>query len=128
MDQTATHRIIVIGGDLHFSYLMRRYLGAGDHQLTFLNYGDDILALAQQNKPILIVLKVDEAGSPGWITLHALKSDQNMSHVPIVLCSWLADEMNSLEHGAEIYLRLPLLYNDFKSAMLNVGIDLEGRA
>jgi CheY-like chemotaxis protein len=126
MDQTAIPRTMVIGGDSHFCYLMRRYLGASDHQLTFLNYGDDVLAVARQKKPTVIVLKVDEPGTPGWITLQALKSDQMLSHVPVVLCSWLADEMHSLEHGAEIYLRLPLLYNDFKSAMLNVGINLEG--
>lgn len=122
MNQTPPARIMVIGGDSHFSYLMRRYVRTSLHQIIFAHPGQDVLALAQREKPAAIVLEAGIPDSMGWHMLQVLKTNQVTSKIPVILCSWLDDEQRSLEEGADVYLRMPILYEDFEAALSHIGI------
>jgi DNA-binding response OmpR family regulator len=117
MDQTAKKRIMVVGGDTHFTYLMQRYVRTSAHHIISANLGEDVLAMVRCEKPAAIVLEVERPESIGWHTLRALKADHDVGNIPVIVCSWLDEEMHSLEHGADYYLRMPILYADFEAAL-----------
>jgi len=117
MDQTENNRIMVIGGDTYFSYLMQRYVKSSAHQIVFANLGEDVRTQARYEKPSAIVLVVGPPEAIGWHTLQLLKTDQEVGKTPVIVCSWLDEEAHSLEMGADFYLRMPILYADFEAAL-----------
>jgi DNA-binding response OmpR family regulator len=117
MDQTANNRIMVVGGDTHFTYLMQRYVRTSAHQIIFANLGEDVLARARCDKPTAIVLEVDPPETIGWHTLQILKADQEVGKIPVIVCSWLDEEAHCRDLGADFYLHMPILYADFEAAL-----------
>jgi CheY-like chemotaxis protein len=113
---------MVIGNDSHFCYLMHSYVRKSANQIMFAYPGEDVLALARCERPAAIILALETTGTMGWNVLRALKTDQETGNIPVVVCSWLDEEKRSLEEGADIYLRLPILYEDFSSALSALGI------
>lgn len=123
MDQTSNNRIMIVGGDSHFSYLMQRYVRRSAHQIISANLGEDLLALARCQKPVAIVLEVDLPETIGWHILRALKADPEVVKTPVIVCSWLDEEVRALAEGADIYLRMPILYADFESTLAAILIN-----
>ena len=117
MDQSANNRIMIVGGNSHFSYLMQRYVRTSAHQIISANLGEDVLTKARCEKPAAIVLEVDLPETIGWHTLQALKADQEVGGIPVIVCSWLDEEARSQEQGADYFLRMPILYADFETAL-----------
>ena len=97
MDQATSARIMVIGSDSHFSYLMRRYVRTSSHQIILVSLCEDALVLAQREKPAAIVLEADLPDNRGWHTLRALKADQTTGKIPVILCSWLDEKERGLK-------------------------------
>lgn len=120
MDQTSNNRIMIVGGDSHFSYLMQRYVRRSAHQIISANLGEDLLALARCQKPVAIVLEVDLPETIGWQILQALKADPDVGKIPVMVCSWLDEEARALAEGADIYLRMPILYADFGAVLESI--------
>jgi DNA-binding response OmpR family regulator len=113
---------MVIGTDMHFCYLMGRYVRASDHPILIANLEEEALDLAQREKPALIVL---EAGQPGTQSLHMLKSLKSNSatcQIPIVFCSWHDEDLSGRETGADVCLHMPVLYSDFLAVLGSLGI------
>jgi len=117
MDQTSNNRIMIVGGDSHFSYLMQRYVRRSAHKIIFANPGEDLLAVARCQKPVAIVLEVEQPGTIGWHILQTLKADPEVGRISVIVCSWLDDEALARAEGADIYLRMPILYADFGTAL-----------
>ena len=117
MEQTTNNLIMIVGGDSHFLYLMQRFVRTSAHQNILANPGEDVLAVAKCEKPVAIVLEVDLPESDGWRTLRALKTDPEAGKIPVIVCSWLDEKARSLEDGADSYLRMPILYEDFGAAL-----------
>jgi CheY-like chemotaxis protein len=117
MDQNTNNRIMIVGGDSHFLYLMQRFVRSSAHQIVMANLGDDVLALARCKQPVAIVLEVDLPESSGWRTLRTLKDDLEVGKIPVIACSWLDEESRCLVEGASIYLRMPIMHTDFGAAL-----------
>jgi CheY-like chemotaxis protein len=122
MNQATLAGIMVVGSDSHFSYLMRRYVRTSSHQIIFANPGKDVLALARREKPAAIVLEADLPDNMGWHTLRALKADQTTGKIPVILCSWLDEKERGSKEGADVYLQMPILYEDFGAALSHIGL------
>lgn len=117
MDIPSNNRVMIVGGDSHFSYLMQRYVRTSAHPMISVNLGEDILSLARCEKPVVIILEVDRPETIGWHTLRALKNDPEVKNIPVIVCSWLDERERSLAEGAHCYLRMPILYADFDTAL-----------
>jgi two-component system, cell cycle response regulator DivK len=117
MDETSKNRIMIVGGDSHFLYLMQRFVRTSAHSIVMANLGDDVLAFARCENPVAIVLEVDQLETAGWRTLRGLKTDPVTSNIPVIACSWLDEEARGLAEGASVYLRMPILYDDFEAAL-----------
>jgi CheY-like chemotaxis protein len=117
MDQSANKRIMIVGGDTNFLYLMRRYVRRSAFEIVSVNLGEDLLARARKQSPMAIVLEVDHPETIGWQMLRTLKTDSVSCSIPVIVCSWLDDESRALTEGANSYLRMPILYTDFETAL-----------
>jgi DNA-binding response OmpR family regulator len=120
MDYTSNNWIMIVGGDSHFSYLMQRYVKKCAHKIIIVNLGEDLLDLARCKKPVAIVLEVDQSAPIGWHTLQKIKTDPEVGRIPVIVCSWLNEEVRGLAMGADIYLRMPILFADFKAALVSI--------
>jgi DNA-binding response OmpR family regulator len=116
-DQTANKRIMIVGRDSHFSYLLQRFVRTSAHRAISVNLGDDVLSLVRYQKPVAIVLEVDTPETVGWHTLRSLKSDSEVRQIPVIVCSWLDESARGLAEGADVYLRMPFLYEEFGAAL-----------
>lgn len=122
MGQASTARILIVGDNPDFCYLMQRYAQQSLHQAVSAFRCDDILAVAHREHPAAIVLEVGLPGTAGWDLLGALKRDPDTTGIPVLLCSWLENEGLGLGQGADVYLRKPVLYEQFLEALGAVGI------
>jgi CheY-like chemotaxis protein len=122
MDQADNIRIMVIGDDSHFCYLMRTYVRKSDYQIISAYLGEDVLEQAQNEKPAAIVLEVGISGSAGWHLLRKFKSHHSTADIPIVICSWTDEEKRASEQGASACLRMPILFEEFTKALSTIGI------
>ena len=119
MDET-NKRIMIVGRDSHFSYLMQRFVRTSAHQIIPANLGEDVLALVKCEKPRAIVLEVDLPETVGWQTLRTLKADAEVGKIPVIACSWQDESARGLAEGASVYLRMPIVYADFETALTAV--------
>jgi CheY-like chemotaxis protein len=122
MDQAGNIRIMVIGDDSHFCYLIQTYVRKSDHQIISAYLGEDVLEQAQNEKPAAIVLEIGLSGSAGWHLLRKFKSHRTTADIPIVICSWTDEEKRASEQGASACLRMPILYEEFTKALTTIGI------
>ncbi len=114
--------ILVVGGDTHFRYLMHRYANLSNHPIIFSGWEEDVLLRAQSDHPAVILLHVDHSGSMGWNVLASLKACDQTGCIPVVICSWVDDELECQRSGGKVFLRMPILYTDFVTALEKVGI------
>ena len=117
MDQISNNRIMIIGGDAHFLYLIQRYVRRSAHPIITANPGGDWVSLAKREKPAVIILEVDSPETIGWRILQTLMADPALKEIPVIICSWLDEEERGLAEGATTYLRMPILYEDFKMTL-----------
>ena len=125
MNKALLAKIMVIGDDSHFCYLMRRYVRESSHPLVFAYTHDNFVEMAQQTHPAAIVLEASLPGSASWLALKALNASPAVNYIPIILCSWEDEGVRGVENGADIYLRMPILFNDFLNALARVGIPVD---
>lgn len=122
MNQRVSSSIMVIGTDLHFCYLMRRYVRESDHPLLFSGPDDKAFDLAQREKPAIIVMEAGLCDSTGQQMLKALKGNPCTGNIPVILCSWHDEDLHKIEEGADVYLRMPILYGDFLATLADLHI------
>jgi DNA-binding response OmpR family regulator len=117
MDEIANKRIMIVGMDSHFSYLLQRFVRKSAHRVIPVNLGDDVVSLAKDKNPVAIVLELDTPETVGWQTLRTLKSDPEAGRIPVIVCSWQDESARGLAEGANVYLRMPFLYEEFGTAL-----------
>lgn len=122
INQSRSDTIMIVGDDPSFCYLMRRYVTKSAYNTVFAYLGEEALAMAQQERPAAIVLEVGRPDTLGWRVLRALRENPATRDIPVVLCSWLDEEERGLEEGAGVYLRKPILYEDFVAALASLDI------
>ena len=122
MNREGPANIMIVGEDSHFCYLMRSYVRRSAHKILFSYPGEKVLEVVQQERPDVIVLDVDLQAMGGWNLLRELKNNQVTAQVPVVICSWQDEKEHGAQEGASVYLRMPILYGDFLSALDTIGV------
>lgn len=96
--------------------------------------GEDVLALARQIKPDVIILDAEFPGNMiGWEILRSLKADAETRTIPLISCSWLSQaEVYSLGGQLAGHLQKPdISYDDFETIIKKAGVvkkDDQGRS
>lgn len=117
MNQNSSERIMIVGRDLPSAYLLQRFVRKSARQVIAAIHSDDILSLARGEKPVAVVLEVDTSENVGWHILRTLKSDPETKQIPVMVCSWPDESARGLAEGADVYLRMPFLYEEFGTAL-----------
>ncbi|MEM1348662.1 MAG: response regulator, partial [Myxococcota bacterium] len=100
--------VLVIDDDPDVHGLMRRFLTDQDVVVLSALNGEHGLKLARAIKPVLIVLDVMMPGMDGWQVLSQLKSDDDLSGIPVVMASIVNERNMGFTLGAVEYLVKPI--------------------
>jgi signal transduction histidine kinase/CheY-like chemotaxis protein len=100
--------ILVIDDDAMARDLLERYLVKEGFGVETAASGEDGLRLARELHPDAITLDVLMPGMDGWAVLAALKADQQLRDIPVVMLSIADDSSIGYALGASDYLIKPI--------------------
>lgn len=103
-------RILVIDDDQAIAELIKVNLDLLGHQVTTANDGMKGLALAQQNRPDLIVLDVMMPDLDGFTVCQRLRQNTGTAGIPVLMLTALGmtkDKVKGFDSGADDYLTKP---------------------
>jgi DNA-binding response OmpR family regulator len=120
-------RICLIGeSDPFIAQLLRRFSEECGLEPLQARVGQDVLSLAQQQQPALIIIEPDLPGKlRGWQAIHAVRREPQLCATPVITCSWRrADDAAELVHSADGHLQKPELhFDDFLAMLRAIGIE-----
>ena len=88
--------------------LMRRVCTREGFDVVTASSGEEGLRLAREKRPSIITLDVVMPGIDGWTVLKALKSDAELSAIPVIMISISDEKSRGLALGAANYLVKPV--------------------
>ncbi len=100
--------ILVIDDDRAVRDLMTRFLEKEGWPVVTATNGPEGLTMARTLRPRAIVLDIMMPGMDGWTVLGELKSDPELSEVPVVLATMVDDRSTGFALGASSYLVKPI--------------------
>jgi len=103
-------RILVIDDDQAIAELIKVNLDLLGHQVSTANDGMKGLALAQQNRPDLIVLDVMMPDLDGFTVCQRLRQNTATAGIPVLMLTALGmtkDKVKGFDSGADDYLTKP---------------------
>ncbi|PFG04742.1 ATP-binding protein [Bacillus sp. es.034] len=100
--------IIVIEDDINLASLLKAELSDSGFKVLHTASGGEALSKMQEEKPDAVVLDIMLEGSmSGWDVLEKMKSDHELTQIPIILSSALDEKEKGLTLGANDYLVKP---------------------
>jgi adenylate cyclase len=99
--------VLVIDDDADARDLMRRFLAREGFDTVTAADGEEGLRLARQMQPDLITLDVIMPQMNGWAVLEALRADEALAAIPVVMLSILDEQDKGFALGAADYLTKP---------------------
>lgn len=122
MDGALAPKVMIIGKDTKFVYLMQRYLSQGGYRAFVASPNQGTVDLVRQVVPLCILMDVESPSAHGWDVLRMLKMNPDTRDIPVVICSWLDEEARCLKEGAEAHLRKPVMYDDVLATLKDAGM------
>ena len=119
--QAATRLLIVEDNDDLRQYLVS--ILQSDYEVTQAANGREGLEKAQAEQPDFILTDVMMPEMDGLEMVHRIKTDQNISHIPIVILSAKAsmdDRLEGLKAGVNDYITKPFSATYLKQRMANI--------
>jgi DNA-binding response OmpR family regulator len=123
-----TTRILVVEPDGAMACLLQETLALEGYYVQVTSSADDAFELARyEPRPDLILLESHLTGRKmdGWKLCRALKSDEELSRIWIVMATSHPDQSLALEAGADLYLPKPF---DMPSLLNEVSLLLRSRS
>ena len=82
------------------------------------------MSAARRHHPVLILLDVMMPQVDGWEILQSMKLDEDLKHIPVIVCSaWEEPEM-ARSLGALRLLKKPITQKDLLDALTLAGLQL----
>ncbi len=103
-----THSVLVIDDDPEVQRMIAGWLSKEGFRVTCARGGEQGLELARALRPDVITLDVVMPRVDGWTVLQHVKSDPELSRIPVVLCSFSPDREKGYALGAFEYLLKPV--------------------
>jgi len=109
--------VLVIDDNADFLQLLQRYTADTRYRLIGTRDPVQALELAERFSPQVILLDIMMPQVDGWRVLAQLRQHPLTSHVPVLVCTILAQEPLALSLGASGLLRKPLTRQSFLAAL-----------
>jgi CheY-like chemotaxis protein len=97
--------------------LLKRYTAGTRYHLVGTENAEQALRLVQELSPQIIVLDVMMPYVDGWEVLERLRQHPHASHIPIIVCTIIAEEGLALSLGASDFIRKPVTRKAFLAAL-----------
>ena len=120
MSDTLQSIVMIVASDAHFIYLMRYYAERSGRQAVVAPIDEEVAALAEDNRPAVIMLEADLTVPASSAVFRALKANEATSSIPVVVCSWPEGGPCPLAEEADSYLAKPVSYEGFLGALQDV--------
>jgi CheY-like chemotaxis protein len=101
-------RVLVVDDEPDLRELVRVNLARDGHEVEVASDGARGLAAAEGHRPHLMVLDVMMPGMDGWSVLGALKSDEALADIPVVMVTMVDEKRIGYSLGASDYLTKPI--------------------
>lgn len=109
--------VLVIDDNADTLQLLRRYTADTRYRLVATQDPDQVLSLVVKFSPQIVVVDVMMPRIDGWKVLGRLRQHPLTAHLPIVVCTILAQEEMALSLGASGFVRKPVTRQDFLAAL-----------
>jgi PAS domain S-box-containing protein len=116
-ERTDARVVLCVDDDEGVITLFRRYLSKQGYHVVGLTEGTKVMEKAQELKPFAITLDVMMPEKDGWQIIQELKSNPDTRHIPVIMCSIVADQDRGISLGASGYLVKPILEDDLVAAL-----------
>jgi signal transduction histidine kinase/CheY-like chemotaxis protein len=114
-DQIKKPYILVVEDDDNMIEMLRHYFSKQGVQIDVALNGTDALTKARIKKPNLITLDINMPGLNGWDTLTIIKSDDELSDIPVVVITSEEERKKGIDLGADEYLIKPINKDDIEA-------------
>lgn len=109
-DDEEMKKVLIIDDDLVIQEMLRCILSREGYEVAQAFDGKDALQKAQAELPDLVLLDVMMPKLNGWEVAKAMKTDENLKHIPIIMLtskSQKIDKIMGYEAGVDEYLVKP---------------------
>lgn len=113
-------RILVVDDDPAMRNLLRRQLEKEGFEILEAVDGKQGLAMAREYHPEVITLDVMMPGMDGWSVLKAIKSDEELSDIAVIILSIISDKNIGFTLGAAEYLSKPVDWDMLSEAIKKI--------
>jgi CheY-like chemotaxis protein len=100
--------VLVIDDDATVRQLMQRFLAREGFEVFTAQDSEEGLALARAVRPTVITLDVLMPGRDGWSVIQELKSDPQLSSIPVIMVTIVDEKNKGYALGALDYLNKPI--------------------
>jgi DNA-binding response OmpR family regulator len=114
--------ILIATNDPHITYLLQRYTEESGFHAVNTSRGADVLNLAQQMKPALVIMETRLPGAASRDVVLCLKAEPSTRDIPIVIFSFSDDNVSDEVEGVAGYLHDSVMYDDFVRVLRNAGV------
>lgn len=102
-------RVLVVDDDpIARKMLVSLLADMGGYQVIKVSDSRQALATMLEHRPDIVLLDILMPHLDGWEVLKAIKSDPDVNHIPVVMCSVLREERQALSLAANEYLAKPV--------------------
>jgi PAS domain S-box-containing protein len=100
--------VLVIDDDANIRQILERFLQREGYRVAVAASGEIGIELANELHPDLITLDVMMPMMDGWSVLHALKSNPQLTEIPVVMLTMVDEQKMGYRLGAADYLTKPI--------------------
>ena len=118
--------VLVIDDNVDTLQLLARYSTGTPYHLTGTRDPEKVIGLVEALSPQIIVLDVMMPQVDGWKVLGRLSHHPLTEHIPILVCTILAQEELAFSLGASGFVRKPVTRQDFLAALDQVALAGQG--
>ena len=101
-------RVLVVDDDATVRDLMRRFLSREGFDVVTAESGAEALVAARTLHPSVITLDVLMPDMDGWSVLQEMKSDPELSGIPVIMVTILDEKQKGIALGASDHLNKPI--------------------
>lgn len=87
-------KVLIVEDDMWLAEMEQRVLEAEGYQVTLTPHALAAIDVIDQHPPDVIILDVLLAGSTGFALLNELQSHDDTHHIPVILCTNLAEQFS----------------------------------
>ena len=106
--EEADATVLVVDDDPVSQHIIGTHLTRDGYRLLYASSGQEALIMAREHRPDVITLDIKMPQVDGWDVLHALKGDQGLADIPVVLVTANRDSSLGFELGAVAFLTKPV--------------------